>query len=83
MIAAESIVGSIATEQDNKYTTLKPCPFCGAYRAYLVEDERLAKKGYDFPKWYIRCLSCGVRTPTARVDEVVKIWNRRTNGNII
>ena len=55
---------------------LKPCPFCGC-AAHVYEDERFSKKPYDFPKWYITCLGCGVSTPTARMELIVKIWNRR------
>ena len=56
---------------------LKPCPFCGN-RGHVVEDERFKEQNHDFPKWIIICFGCGVRTPTAEMATVVKIWNRRT-----
>ena len=55
---------------------LKRCPFCGD-NARVVEDERFKEQSHDFPKWAIICLGCGVRTPTADMAYVVKIWNRR------
>lgn len=55
---------------------LKRCPFCGS-AAHVWEDERYIKTLHDFPKWYISCLGCGVQTPTAKIEQVVKIWNRR------
>lgn len=44
---------------------LKPCAFCGG-TGHVYEDERLSIKPYDFPKWYIVCIKCGIRTPTAK-----------------
>ena len=58
--------------------TLKFCPFCDGF-PHLYEDQRFSHKCYDFPKWYIKCVSCGIRTPTATIEQVVKIWNRRSN----
>lgn len=55
---------------------LKPCPFCGC-AAHVYEDGRFSNKPYDFPKWYITCLRCGVSTPTAKMEQIVKTWNRR------
>lgn len=55
---------------------LKPCPFCGG-AAHVGEDMRFSMKSHDFPKWYIFCYGCGVRTPIADMANVVKIWNRR------
>ena len=55
---------------------LKPCPFCG-FAGHVYEDARFSNCQYDFPKWYIECLGCGIRTPTAKIDLIVKVWNRR------
>ena len=59
---------------------LKPCPFCGG-AGHVYEDGRLSSRSYDFPKWYITCKKCGVETPTARIEQVVEIWNRRVNDD--
>lgn len=55
---------------------LKRCPFCGG-AGHVYEDGRLSNKPYGFPKWYIVCTGCGVKTPTAKMEQVVRIWNRR------
>ena len=62
--------------RSKKMNELKPCPFCGG-SGHVYEDERLSIKPYDFPKWYIVCKKCGIRTPTAKMEQVVRIWNRR------
>lgn len=54
------------------------CPCCGGY-ARVFEDMRFMRKPYDFPKWYVCCRECGLRTPTATIDIVVKRWNRRVD----
>ena len=59
---------------------LKPCPFCGG-AGHVYEDGRLSSKSYDFPKWYIICKKCGVQTPTAKMEQVVRIWNRRAKDD--
>lgn len=59
---------------------LKPCPFCGG-AGHVYEDGRLSNKPYGFPKWYIICKGCGVKTPTAKMEQVVRIWNRRANDD--
>ena len=60
---------------------LKECPFCGAY-AKMYEDERFLFEPVSFPKWYITCIACKVRTPTTFKEDAVKRWNKRTNENI-
>ena len=65
-------------EQETTMNDLKPCAFCGGV-GHVYEDERLSIKPYDFPKWYIVCIKCGIRTPTAKMEQVVRIWNRRAN----
>ncbi len=57
--------------------TLKPCPFCGGDAGYL-EDLRFEEQSENFPKWYVKCKSCGVKTPTSTISQVQGIWNRRT-----
>lgn len=57
-------------------TDLKPCPFCGK-AAHVWEDVRFSVKPYDFPKWYIQCLGCGIKTPVVTMAVAVKMWNRR------
>ena len=56
----------------------KPCPFCGG-AAHVFEDQRFSNKPYNFPKWYITCVGCGVKTPTAKMEQITEIWNRRTS----
>jgi len=60
---------------------LERCPFCGAYAAYR-EDQRLTKakpiRPQYFPKWYVECQECGIRTPVADIPTVTKMWNKRT-----
>ena len=63
-------------------TKLKPCPFCGG-AGHVYEDGRLSSRPYNFPKWYITCKKCGVETPTARIEQVVEIWNRRVKDDAI
>lgn len=57
---------------------LKKCPFCGGY-ARFFEDMRFHEKPDSFPKWYVMCAECNVRTPTANRTLVMKMWNERTN----
>ena len=45
----------------------------------LTEDEEKKMLSHDVPKWYIVCKECGIETPTARMEQVVRIWNRRVN----
>lgn len=59
-----------------KERVLKRCPFCGCY-ARFNEDMRFHTKNEDFPKWYIICNGCQVRTPVAKIETVMKIWNNR------
>lgn len=56
---------------------IKLCPFCGGV-AHVMEDQRFAYEPYDFPKWYIQCKGCGVRTPVAKIEQLVLLWNKRT-----
>ena len=55
---------------------LKQCPFCGA-SAFMWEVEESSNTSFYFPKWYIECGRCGIKTSTGNKDTVVKIWNRR------
>lgn len=55
---------------------LKECPFCGG-NAKIIMDNRFENKSYNFPKWFIQCQQCGIRTTTAKIDYVVKKWNSR------
>lgn len=56
--------------------TLKSCPFCDGDAGY-EEDKRFESMPDDFPKWYILCKNCGIRTPVARRDYVQNLWNKR------
>lgn len=60
----------------NSTKSFKPCPFCGC-NAKVRLDQRFISKPYDFPKWYIQCESCHVRTPIATVKYCVDLWNKR------
>ena len=55
---------------------LKFCPFCGG-AAHIWEDGRLTGKSHDFPKFYISCNGCGIRTPVGKLEQVVRMWNMR------
>ena len=59
---------------------LEPCPFCGS-AAHVWEDERLTGKPHNFPKYYILCNGCKVKTPIGTLEYVVRIWNRRVKDN--
>lgn len=56
--------------------TLKSCPFCGGAARYCM-DQRFENKPENFPKWYVACKSCSMRTPVASLSYVQKLWNRR------
>lgn len=60
-----------------KDRVLKKCPFCGGY-ARFGEDMRFHEKSQNFPKWYVLCNDCGIRTETATIPLVMKMWNQRT-----
>ena len=60
---------------------LKRCPFCGSY-ARVQMDYRFKKCEHDFPKWYIECQGCKIRTPIAKINTVVQYWNRRAKSDI-
>ena len=66
--------------KDNE-RVLKKCPFCGGY-ARFCEDMRFHEKRDSFPKWYVMCMGCNIRTPVADRTLVIKMWNERTNENI-
>ena len=61
--------------KDNE-RVLKRCPFCGNY-ARFNEDMRFHEKNENFPKWFVICNGCNVRTPTANIQTVMRIWNKR------
>ena len=61
--------------KDNE-RVLKKCPFCGGY-AMFCEDMRFHEKKDSFPKWYIQCSECGIRTQVATIEMVKKMWNNR------
>lgn len=63
--------------KDNE-RVLKKCPFCGGY-ARFCEDMRFHEKKDSFPKWYVMCMGCNIRTPVADRTLVMKMWNERTN----
>lgn len=56
--------------------TLELCPFCGGDARY-EQDYRFVEKPKNFPKWFVICKRCGVRTPTATIPQVQAIWNNR------
>jgi len=61
-------------------SNLKLCPFCGNV-AHVWEDEKLTGMPYNFPKFYISCNGCKVKTPVGTLEHVVRIWNRRTKDD--
>ena len=61
--------------KDNE-RVLKKCPFCGGY-ARFCEDMRFHEKKDSFPKWYVMCVGCNIRTPVADRTLVMKMWNER------
>lgn len=60
---------------------LKKCPFCGG-NARFYEDMRFHEKADSFPKWYIMCNECNIRTPDADRTLAMKLWNKRKNESI-
>lgn len=50
---------------------LKPCPFCGAFCAFIHTD---------FPTVWVECRSCGAQGPLT-CDEYVAadVWNARAD----
>lgn len=50
---------------------IKPCPFCGS-----KEGENVIL-GYDYPKYRIACIPCGVVMVDDRKDKVIANWNNR------
>lgn len=55
---------------------LELCPFCGC-AAHIWEDGRFSIKPYYFPKWYIECNGCHIRTPITYIEDAVGRWNKR------
>lgn len=55
-----------------KELELKPCPFCGgkaiksAFSWGNIDDE-----------YTIQCTVCGIRTTVSKLEEAIKLWNRR------
>lgn len=60
---------------------LKRCPFCGGC-AKFCEDMRFHEKMDSFPKWYVMCIECNIRTPVADKTLVMKMWNERIKMKI-
>lgn len=55
---------------------LKSCPFCGNDNPTICLDFRKTRKSY-----FGYCNICGVKTRRANTkNEIIKIWNRRTNN---
>ena len=57
---------------------LKPCPFCGgkaiksAFSWGNIDDE-----------YTIECTVCRVRTTVSKLEEAIKLWNRRVKNERI
>ena len=62
-----------------KEKALKPCPFCGK-DARVEEDLRFEQKPYDFPKYYVQCKGCHIRTKVGELRYAVERWNTRKGG---
>jgi hypothetical protein len=54
-----------------KENGISPCPFCGS-----KEGENVIL-GYEYPKYRIACVPCGVIMLDDRKDKVIANWNRR------
>ena len=54
-------------------TELKPCPFCGADKAYYVSVSR------NNPSGYIYCPVCNIEFNSAVLtrNDLIEKWNRR------
>ena len=57
---------------------LKLCPFCGK-GARVKEDLRFEQTSYNFPKYYVECKGCYIRTKVGKLRYAVERWNTR-NG---
>lgn len=55
-----------------KSNHISPCPFCGG-----KEGDNVIL-GYEYPKYRIACVPCGVVMINDRKDKVITNWNRRT-----
>lgn len=57
-------------------TILKRCPCCGN-KARFLESARYERENDRFPKWYVQCSECGIRTQVATIEMVKNMWNNR------
>jgi len=58
-------------DKEMKLNELLPCPFCGS-KSYIYNDDC-----YD-DTVYIQCPNCGIHTVQGKIEDVIKIWNKRT-----
>ncbi len=56
--------------------TLKQCPFCGSDARY-EQDLRFENASESFPKWYVQCKKCRIKTQVATIPQVREMWNKR------
>lgn len=54
-----------------KSNNIKPCPFCGS------EEGENVILCYNYPKYRIACIPCGVVMLADRKDKIIENWNNR------
>ena len=80
-------MNKILVDDDNeiKSPDLLPCPFCGCSAVIVILSKfNLNYIRFNKDIYYISCNGCGVTTSSYdNSEDVIKLWNRRHEGNRI